>query len=195
MRLWTVHPQYLDPKGLVAAWREGLLAQKVILGQTRGYTSHPQLHRFQTAASATKSIAAYLIGLADEAARRGYKFDRTKISVCLFNGKLTETRGQLLFEWLHLKRKLRRRSPRTYRLCCKVDRPRAHPLFRIVPGPIREWENVNLRKRSAIRVSSKHRRERGGRSRVSSRSTTMFADASRGNTWFPARARMPGSRR
>jgi hypothetical protein len=27
MRIWTVHPRYLDPKGLVAAWREALLAQ------------------------------------------------------------------------------------------------------------------------------------------------------------------------
>ncbi|MEN6399799.1 MAG: pyrimidine dimer DNA glycosylase/endonuclease V, partial [Rectinema sp.] len=29
MRLWTLHPQYLDQKGLTAAWREGLLAKKV----------------------------------------------------------------------------------------------------------------------------------------------------------------------
>ena len=46
MRLWSLHPQYLDPKGLVSLWREGLLAQAVIAGQTRGYRHHPQLARF-----------------------------------------------------------------------------------------------------------------------------------------------------
>ncbi|HKX52383.1 MAG TPA: pyrimidine dimer DNA glycosylase/endonuclease V [Nitrosospira sp.] len=39
MRLWTLHPRYLDTKGLVAAWREALLAQKVLSGLTSGYTS------------------------------------------------------------------------------------------------------------------------------------------------------------
>lgn len=168
MRLWTVHPQYLDTKGLLAAWREGLLAQKVLLGQTRGYTRHPQLRRFQVRTSPVASIASYLIGLADEADRRGYIFDRTKISVRIFNGKLTETRGQLLFEWLHLKRKLRLRSPRSYRLCCKILVPRAHPLFRIVPGPIQQWEKRNSRKRQATGGSRKRRSERDAKARSSS---------------------------
>lgn len=170
MRLWTVHPQYLDTKGLLAAWREGLLAQKVLLGQTRGYTRHPQLQRFRTRTSPVENIAGYLSGLANEADRRGYKFDRRRILLGVSNGKLIETRGQLLFEWSHLKRKLRRRSQRTYRLCCKIDHPRAHPLFRIVPGPIREWEKANSRKRPAIRVSRKRRRKRGEKSRASFRS-------------------------
>ena len=36
MRLWSLHPRYLDAKGLVALWREGLLAQAVLKGQTKG---------------------------------------------------------------------------------------------------------------------------------------------------------------
>jgi hypothetical protein len=43
MRLWSLHPQYLDPQGLVALWREALLAQAVLRGKTRGYKHHPQL--------------------------------------------------------------------------------------------------------------------------------------------------------
>jgi hypothetical protein len=43
MRLWSLHPQYLDPAGLVAVWREGLLARAVFAGQTTGYKHHPQL--------------------------------------------------------------------------------------------------------------------------------------------------------
>ena len=148
MRLWTVHPQYLDTKGLLAAWREGLLAQKVLLGQTRGYTRHPQLDRFRS--SPAQTIADYLIGLLKEADRRGYNFNRAKISLRRSDRKLVATRGQLLFEWSHLKQKLRRRSPKSYRACCKIDLPRAHPLFRIVPGPIQDWERTNSQRRRPI---------------------------------------------
>jgi len=145
MRLWTVHPRYLDGKGLVAAWREGLLAQKVLRGETRGYTRHPQLARFRAQPKPLEVIATYLALLADEATRRGYAFDVAKISTPRFAGRLVETRGQLLFEWRHLKRKLRSRSPRVYRKCLGFDCPRANPLFRIVKGPVREWEKKRHR--------------------------------------------------
>ena len=150
MRLWTLHPRYLDGKGLVAAWREGLLAQKVLRGETRGYTRHPQLERFRAQPEPVKVIATYLALLAKEAARRGYTFDLDKISAPRFEGKLIETRGQLLFEWRHLKRKLRSRSPRFYRQCRRLDFPRANPLFRIVEGPVRDWEKTVPQARSRL---------------------------------------------
>lgn len=140
MRLWTVHPQYLDAKGLVAAWREGLLAQKVLAGKTRGYTRHPQLARFREHARSVELVAAFLSGIAEEAQRRGYAFDVLKISRCDFRGQLEETSGQLLYEWKHLKKKLRARAPEIYRKFRRVSTPEAHPLFRIVPGRIRPWE-------------------------------------------------------
>lgn len=149
MRLWTIHPRYLDAQGLVAAWREGLLAQKVLRGETRGYTRHPQLARFQAEPRPVEIIAAYLAVLANEAGRRGYNFDLSKISEPRFAGKLVETRGQLLFEWRHLKRKLRTRAPRLYRECRSVASPRAHPLFRIVDGPVRDWEKRTRARRGA----------------------------------------------
>ena len=43
MRLWSIHPRYLDSMGLVALWREALLAQAVLRGETKGYKFHPQL--------------------------------------------------------------------------------------------------------------------------------------------------------
>lgn len=170
MRIWTLHPQYLDTKGLLAAWREGLLAQKVLRGKTRGYTRHPQLRRFQKRKAPIETIARYLTELVNEAERRGYRFDRTKISAAKCEGKLIETRGQLLFEWSHLKRKLRRRSPRNYRLCCKIEIPQAHPLFRVVAGPIREWEKIKSHGRKSNRATSKSYRSRHGRRNASSRS-------------------------
>ena len=45
MRLWSIHPKYLDPAGLTACWREGLLAREVLCGRTSGYRNHPQLAR------------------------------------------------------------------------------------------------------------------------------------------------------
>lgn len=140
MRLWTLHPKYLDAKGLVAAWREALLAQKVLRGRTRGYRHHPQLIRFQARKEPAAAAAAYLAGLADEAERRNYQFDRSKIGRRRFRGRMEETSGQLKYEWAHLKRKLRVRSPETYREVRKIKVPDSHPLFRIVPGKVREWE-------------------------------------------------------
>jgi hypothetical protein len=106
MRLWTLHPKYLDARGLVALWREALLAQKVLCGTTRGYKHHPQLRRFSRLANPPAALANYLAGVHEEAVQRGYKFDASKIGTRQFRGKLKETRGQLLYEWRHLKRKL-----------------------------------------------------------------------------------------
>src|SRR5690348_2594321 len=112
MRLWTLHPKYLDAKGLVALWREALLAQKVLQGKTSGYRHHPQLIRFRAYAKPVAAITAYLKAVHDEACRRGYQFDGAKIVRHRTTIKLDETEGQLLYEWEHLKRKLKRRSPK-----------------------------------------------------------------------------------
>ncbi len=142
MRLWTLHPRYLDAKGLVAAWREALLAQKVLAGATKGYRHHPQLARFQEQADPLAAIATFLIGLAAEAQSRGYHFDISKISRQRFAGKMAETSGQLLYEWGHLKAKLRVRAPQMGRQFQKIKMPEPHPLFRIVPGEMRDWERT-----------------------------------------------------
>jgi hypothetical protein len=142
LRLWTLHPRYLDPQGLVAAWREALLAQKVLAGKTKGYRHHPQLIRFQSAADPLAAIGAFLDGLAREADSRGYLFDATKIGRRGSRRRIPETRGQLLFEWAHLGAKLRARSPKLARRWRAVKVPEAHPLFRIVAGKTRPWEKV-----------------------------------------------------
>jgi hypothetical protein len=140
MRLWTVHPRYLDSKGLVAAWREALLAQKVLAGATRGYRHHPQLARFQAQPEPLAAVATFLAGIAEEARSRGYHFDADKISRRRFGGQIPETSGQLLYEWAHLKAKLRARAPLLARRFRTVTTPEPHPLFRIVPGGVRAWE-------------------------------------------------------
>ena len=142
MRLWTIHPKHLDAKGLVALWREALLAQKVLQGQTRGYRHHPQLARFQAQPNPVAAIASYLRAIHAEATRRGYQFDRRKIAAHRFRGKMVETNGQLRYEWQHLRRKLKQRDPQAEAALQHSSVPQAHPLFRIVAGAVRSWERV-----------------------------------------------------
>jgi len=140
VRLWTLHPHYLDPRGLVALWREALLAQAVLTGRTRGYTRHPQLIRFRETPSPAASIASYLSGICSEAARRGYCFDATRICPVDSIETIAAPQGQLDYEWDHLMAKLRVRSPLWLAGMGSVTRPDPHPLFRIVPGPVASWE-------------------------------------------------------
>lgn len=142
MRLWSLHPCYLDPKGLVALWREALLAQAVLAGQTWGYRHHPQLLRFQQAADPGGCIAAYLRVVQGEAARRGYRFDAGKIGAGGGTDPLAVTDGQLGYEWSHLRAKLAQRAPQWLDRLPAVPAPEPHPLFQVVPGGIAEWEAV-----------------------------------------------------
>lgn len=142
MRLWTIHPQYLDTKGLLAVWREGLLAQKVLKGETTGYRSHPQLLRFKSAHDPLGAIAKYLRVVYEEACRRGYQFTESKIAPTDFSDAVTCTRGQLLYEWRHLKEKLRLRDAKRFAQIAGLDEPSAHPLFKIIEGDIEAWEII-----------------------------------------------------
>lgn len=142
MRLWSLHPRYLDVRGLVALWRESLLAQAVLAGSTDGYTRHPQLIRFRNSPSPLESMACYLRVVHGEATRRGYSFDETKINSRGCAESIAVTRGQLEYEWAHLKYKLQVRNPSWLNELGRHCRPEAHPLFHIVPGPVAEWEIV-----------------------------------------------------
>jgi hypothetical protein len=140
MRLWTLHPKYLDRRGLVALWREGLLAQAVLRGNTDGYGHHPQLIRFREQASPVGAIAEYLRIVHAESVARGYSFAGGKIGRAGHRGRIPIARGQLEFEWGHLMAKLQRRDPGWHARLERVNHPRAHPLFRMVPGPTESWE-------------------------------------------------------
>ena len=143
MRLWTLHPRYLDPQGLVALWREGLLARAVLRDETRGYKHHPQLQRFQSHASPRLAINAYLTGVHAEATARGYAFDRGKIGPVRAVEPIVATSGQIDYEWEHLLRKLATRSPALFERFRDVDAPECHPLFHAHPGPVAAWERTS----------------------------------------------------
>ena len=152
MRLWTLHPRYLDPRGLVALWREALLARAVLRCKTRGYRHHPQLNRFRASAAPVVSLNRYLAEVHREAISRGYQFDRTRFGPTGRGGLIVETSGQLAYEWDHLLAKLSRRSPARYRLLRDLKEPEPHPLFHIEPGVVREWERVESNRRGKLRA-------------------------------------------
>jgi hypothetical protein len=164
MRLWSLHPSLLDRIGLVALWREALLAQKVLFGATEGYRHHPQLERFRQSRNPVCLIANYLWSVADEAKERGYNFDVSKIK--MKRGKITipVTEGQLAFELTHLKQKLRRRDKKQLQLVDKREGVKANPTFKVVKGPIASWERTP-RWKSPIKASPSNRWRHRGRGR------------------------------
>lgn len=140
MRLWTLHPKYLDRQGLLAVWREGLLAQAVLAGKTKGYRNHPQLERFKAAPNPLRAIGSYLREVQAEATQRGYRFDLSKILATSPHQAITETSGQIKFERSHLLQKLKLRSEADHDRLNRQGRVFPHPLFSIIEGNIAPWE-------------------------------------------------------
>lgn len=142
MRLWSLNPRHLDRMGLVACWRESLLAQAVLAGRTKGYHNHPQLNRFRAQTDPLAAVGCYLEGLGREATARGYHFNTTlMLRPCGQTPPplIPVTTGQLDLEWRHLGAKLAQRSPQDAARW-EHDEPSPHPLFQPVPGPVEDWE-------------------------------------------------------
>ena len=139
MRLWSLHPKHLDPQGLVALWREGLLARAVLHEQTRGYRNHPQLDRFKAHPHPLRAIDAYLAVVQDDATARGYNFDRGKLGQTHAVDAIDVTHGQLAHERQHLLGKLAVRNP-AQQLQWQDAALDVHPLFHPVPGGVAAWE-------------------------------------------------------
>ncbi|MCU7931797.1 MAG: pyrimidine dimer DNA glycosylase/endonuclease V [Candidatus Thiodiazotropha sp. (ex Codakia rugifera)] len=142
MRLWSINPGYLDSKGLVALWREALLAQNVLMGKTVGYNNHPQLIRFKNTSNPVGAIASYLRAVAVEAKNRGYNFDKSKIQNKRISSHILVTDGQANYEFQHLLKKLKSREPSIYICLRDSERIKLHPLFSKVRGGVEPWEVV-----------------------------------------------------
>ena len=145
MRLWSLHPSLLDTKGLVALWREALLAKKVLEGNTKGYKNHPQLVRFRNYKYPPLAINSYLSFVYIEATERGYNFNKDKIKIYKRKKIIKVTSSQAEYEFKHLLKKLKTRDPKRYRILLKIkpSEIKPNPLFRTIKGSIEPWEKVN----------------------------------------------------
>lgn len=142
MRIWSLHPQYLDAKGLVALWRETLLAKNVLEGKTKGYKNHPQLNRFKKTKNPVAAINQYLLEVLQEAKKRGYNFNAYKINKPSKNQKLNVTSGQMKYEQNHLLNKLKKRDKNKFNEVNAVRKFKPHPIFKITKGEIEDWEVI-----------------------------------------------------
>ena len=146
MRLWSLHPKYLDSKGLVAVWREALLAKNVLLGKTKGYVNHPQLTRFRNSEEPINYINLYLSNIYNESLVRGYVFDKSKFTICsnLVTRPINITSGQVEYEWLHLLNKLKERERDKYEQIKSEKEIKLNSVFEMVQGPVEKWEKVRI---------------------------------------------------
>ena len=142
MRLWSLHPKYLDSKGLVALWREALLAKAVLNEETKGYKNHPQLTRFKKNKNPKALINTYLLHIYKESLSRGYKFNRNKIGPEFTSSKIKVTQGQINYELKHLTSKLKIRDPSRYMELINIKEPEPNPIFTVIDGGIESWEII-----------------------------------------------------
>jgi len=140
MRLWSLHPKYLDTKGLVALWREALLAKHVLEGKTIGYKNHPQLNRFKNATYPIDLINQYLGEVYEEAVKRNFNFDRSKVNWTFRKRKVPVTTGQVDYEAVHLLSKLKKRDFKKYKELQLQSSFDLHPIFKSIKGDIEAWE-------------------------------------------------------
>ena len=126
----------------MALWREALLAQAILKGQTKAYARHPQLIRFRQSRTPIRGIAAYLRIVHAEGSRRGFKFDIDKIARGGHVECIIVMRGQIKYEWDHFMAKLLKRDIQRFihlKLVRKID---SHPLFKIIQGGVEDWEKI-----------------------------------------------------
>ncbi|MBN2334896.1 hypothetical protein JXL21_05010 [Candidatus Bathyarchaeota archaeon] len=149
MRIWSIHPRYLDWKGLGAQWREALLAQKVLQGETKGWRNHPQLDRFKEHRAPLTAIGYYLAEVHRESQRRGYRYNFSKVlrPVDMVE-KIGLNIGQLEYEFRILQERLVKREPKQYRENLGVTTVEPHPLFVARPGPPETWEKSYWREKN-----------------------------------------------
>lgn len=140
MRIWSIHPRHLDSKGLIALWRETLLAKNVLEGKTKGYKNHPQLNRFKATAKPLECINQYLAEVYQESLQRGYRFNKDKINWDFQPSQLNVTDGQIAYESQHLLKKLAIRDPEKYTMVKSIAQLEPHPLFSVIKGDIEDWE-------------------------------------------------------
>src|SRR5690606_15689345 len=133
-------------KGLVALWRESLLARSVLQNLTKGYRNHPQLIRFRHSKRPEYFINLYLRYIYEHSITRGFCFDwkKLKSSKGKTNRKMLVTSGQVEYEFKHLLNKLFIRDADRYHSLSRIKMIETNPVFEVVEGQVEHWERLPL---------------------------------------------------
>ena len=141
MRLWSLHPRYLDPQGW-SRCGETLLARKVLRGETRGYRHHPQLQRFREARDPQSAIDAYLPRSTPRRRRAATRSTRTSSMPTRARKDPGRARATRRARMGHLIAQARVAQPGAHVRWRELQRPRTHPSFRVVAGGVADWERA-----------------------------------------------------
>ncbi len=164
MRLWSIHPQYLDRQGLIACWREGLGAVKALeawcRGKACGYQNHPQLLRFKEAVRPVELLVVYMQEIRLEGVARGYKLDEERLYLALgreetvtvadISPQIPVTAGQITYEAGYLlPTKMQQRKSgieqQRYELLAedfRKQKVKLSPVFSVIDGSVEDWEKL-----------------------------------------------------
>lgn len=134
MLLWSLHPKYLDTKGLGAAWFEGLIARSTLTGKTEGWKHHPQLLRFKNQPDPVAAIDSYLEPVYREGIRRGFRYNPELFNPAAPPVRMAVSRTQLEAEYGRLLEKLKRRNPEKYDAIKDLKQVEPHPMFDVLPS-------------------------------------------------------------
>lgn len=155
MRLWTIHPKYLDGKRLTSQWKEGIqmmhiwkeIGENPEPAKRLGYVSHPQVRRLSNLLVADSGLISLLLhqhltAVHEESVQRSYSFNKKLIDDlapdCKNAPKVYVTMGQVAYEFALMATKNNEWSQKVaidpYMLC--------NPIFQVVSGSIESWEKT-----------------------------------------------------
>jgi hypothetical protein len=160
VRLWSIHPEYLDRMGLLGLWREALLAQQVLHGETENYKNHSHMQRFYALPKedAMQYMSDYLFFVWQEGKLRGYKLNVNHIKDPRNGGSLsgsprklfTVSSGQLALEYQILCMRTRNRDHKHFLgledkyPSHRMWVPKPNPVFTLIHGRKEEWEKFDI---------------------------------------------------
>jgi hypothetical protein len=144
MRLWSIHPKYLDASRLNAQWREALLCKACLEDKTVGYLNHPQYLRVKNHPHPHDFINKFLYSIWEEGFNRGYKYDDTKFAICLDFEPMEVTEDQIEYEFEHLQKKLGEFDEQyvSNEQDFNEEGILLNDCFLLIPGPIMNFEKV-----------------------------------------------------
>lgn len=146
MRIWSLHPKYLDKKELIDSWNDGLRTIGILTRNHQGSIFRPELSRFRSQSEPIIAVEKYLLSIANEAKRRGYMVDIRKLPSIpvVVSHKIPVSSGQIEYEWRQLMHVLAGRSPGFLR---RIEYSPSHdinPIFYKRPGhDIETWEKLD----------------------------------------------------